>query len=60
MAHNPPADPETGSMIGVNFLSDHGKAMTGSDMSCFLRFMKAAMTASYEEHVLFVSNQIYY
>ena len=40
------AVPVAASVIRAYWRSSHGKAMTGSDMSCFLRFMKAAMAAS--------------
>ncbi len=49
MAPRPPgvsAVPVAASVIRVYWQSSHGKAMTGSEMSCFLRLMKAAMAAS--------------
>ncbi len=49
MAPRPPgvlAVPVTAFVIRAYWRSSRGKAMTGSEMSCFLRFIKASMAAS--------------
>ncbi len=49
MAPSPPGVstvPMAASVIRAYWRSNRGKAMTGSEISCFRRFMKAAMAAS--------------